>query len=1020
MPRHTLTTRLTIIDARLTAIEAILADLPNLLRNSIAVANVDLSAMISTDFDAKLAFSFEQFRREQSFVGGVGSSNPVFFAVDPIPPPVLVTYDADFRLLETHRHPHHDQFEPGGEPQKVNPCFLGGLKRELVYDVKLLRLTSVHVTISIVIQVVAKLSALRSHNLRYLLATKVTPLPIMLPRPKTTNLPYRKLTLEEVQRKKDRGECCFCPEKWVMGYKCTHKQLLLLDMCDDGELCEENDEAVQAELQGMALSECAFYGMNAKRFLQTMNVLGNVKGQPVRILLDSGCKIKSQGYCRHIPLELGRYHCHTDLFALPLGGCDLVLGVQWLSTVSHVLWDFQLLTMEFQVGQNKFKLSHSIPPQLVIQEMSLQQLNKELYDSNLGVLLYSLESTPEDTSIIILMRFDAVFQIPSQLPPHRARDHKIPLLQGSKPQSIGLYHYAPAQKDEIEKVVQELLVTVHSHSLCCCQSWEEHLVHLEKTLELLQQHQLFVKKQKCSFGQHQVEYLGHIVSSEGVSADPAKIQAILEWLAPKNVKELRGFLGLTCSFPEIDASHDFTPICDAYGLGIRAVLRQHGRPIAFASQALGPRNQALSTYERGLIVIIYTVKKWQNYLQGRHFIIKTEHNSLKYFLSQRTNTLFQQKWVSKLLGLDYEVQYRHGKENIVADALSQVPRSPPLSELPLKEKGELLAVTYPYFGWRRKVFKEHHSTPAAGHEGVLKTYQILKRGKSVILVAVDRLSKYRHFIALRHPYTASMVAQEFVENIFKLHDMPLTIVSDRDPIFLSVFWREFFKLQGLKLCMSLGYHPQSDRQTEVLQHFISHCLQFTPFEIVYGYLPPHIVSYELGSAKMESVEQGLMARDKMLTMLKTNLIITQNRIKVQANKNRSEKTFEVGDWVYLKLILYQLQSLATHAYHKLHPKFYGPFKVLKKVGSVAYKLKLPETSKLHPVFHVSCLKKHVGPDVNLMPLLPLVTDDGLQAQEPVAMLQRRVYKKNNADKNSEESTWEDYDEFTTKFPGFKF
>ncbi|XP_070664461.1 uncharacterized protein [Malus domestica] len=138
-------------------------------------------------------------------------------------------------------------------------------------------------------------------------------------------------------------------------------------------------------------------------------------------------------------------------------------------------------------------------------------------------------------------------------------------------------------------------------------------------------------------------------------------------------------------------------------------------------------------------------------------------------------------------------------------------------------------------------------------------------------------------------------------------------------------------------------------------------------------------------------------------------------MKVQADKHRSERTFEVGDLVYLKLIPYQLQSLATHAHHKLHPKFYGPFEVLEKVGEVAYKLKLPKASKIHPVFHVSCLKKHIGPDVNPVSLLPLVTDDGLQVQEPMAVLQRRMYKKNNAagvqllihwkDKDVEESTW---------------
>ncbi|KAB2599988.1 hypothetical protein D8674_010259 [Pyrus ussuriensis x Pyrus communis] len=918
MPCHAPTTCLTTMDACLTAVEATLADLPNLLRNSIAAVNADLSAAISTDFNAKLAFFFEQFRREQSFVGGVGSSNPASFPVDPIPPLVPVTDDIDFRLLETPRHlVMINLIQSAGRLnfRGSNGCFFGGLKRELVYDVKLLRPASVHDAISIIVQVDAKLSTLRSHNIRTLPAPKVTPLPIMPPRPKTTNLPYRKLTLEE---------------KWVMGHKCTHKQLLLLDVCDDGELCEENDEVVQAELQGMALGECAFYGTNAKCFLQTMKVLGSVKGQPMRILLDSG-----------------RYHCHTDLFALPLGGCDLVLGAQWLSTVSPILCDFQLLTMEFQ------------------------QLNKEFYDSNLGVLLYSLESTPKDTSTLsvqqmeelqaVLMRFDAVFQIPSQLPPHKAHDHKIPLLQGSKPQSIRPYHYGPAQKDEIEKTVQELLKSgfirpshIHSHSLCY----------------LLQQHELFVKKQKCSFRQHQVEYLGHIVSSEEVSMDPTKIQAILEWPAPKNVKELREFSGLTAmTSPQLLAlpnfAEPFIVKCDTSILGIRAVLYQ----------ALGPRNQALSTYERELIAIVYA----------------------------RTNTPFQQKWVSKLLGLDYKVQYRHGKENIVADALSRVPRSPPLPELPLKEKGELLVVTYPYFGSRRTVFEEHHSTSTAGHEGVLKTYQRLKR---VILVVVDKLSKYGHFIALGHPYTAS-----------------------RDPIFLSAFGREFFRLQGSK-CLETYLRCFTSCKPKNYNTSFHTASRFTPFEIVYGYPPPHIVSYELGSAKLESVEHGLMAKDKMLTMLKNNLIIAQNRMKVQADKNRSERTFEVGDWVYLKLIPYQLQSLATHAYHKLHPKFYGPFEVLEKVGSVAYKLKLPETSKIHPVFHVSCLKKHVGLDVNFMPLLPLVTDDGLQAQEPASVLQRRVYKKNNAigvqlliqwkDKNVEESTWEDYDKFTAKFPGFKF
>ena len=89
----------------------------------------------------------------------------------------------------------------------------------------------------------------------------------------------------------------------------------------------------------------------------------------------------------------------------------------------------------------------------------------------------------------------------------------------------------------------------------------------------------------------------------------------------------------------------------------------------------------------------------------------------------------------------------------------------------------------------------------------------LSGGKSVILVVVDRLSKATHFIALKHPYSTASVAQAFLDNVFKLHGMPRSIVSDRDTVFTSDFWQELFKLQGCTLKLSTAYHPQSDAQT---------------------------------------------------------------------------------------------------------------------------------------------------------------------------------------------------------------
>lgn len=215
-----------------------------------------------------------------------------------------------------------------------------------------------------------------------------------------------------------------------------------------------------------------------------------------------------------------------------------------------------------------------------------------------------------------------------------------------------------------------------------------------------------------------MEYLGHIVSAEGVAVDPSKITAILEWPCPNSVTALRCFLGLTgyyqkfvrqyatiaAPLTELLKTNNFSwsdvaqksfqklkdamvnlPVLrlpnfnelfkvttDASGIAIGAVLSQQAHPIAFFSRKLSPRMQVASAYDREMFAITEAVKKWRQYLLGRHFNIFTDQKSLKGLLNQVIQTASQQRWLTKVLGYDYETFYTPGKDNRVADALSRI------------------------------------------------------------------------------------------------------------------------------------------------------------------------------------------------------------------------------------------------------------------------------------------------------------------------------------------------------------
>jgi hypothetical protein len=281
---------------------------------------------------------------------------------------------------------------------------------------------------------------------------------------------------------------------------------------------------------------------------------------------------------------------------------------------------------------------------------------------------------------------------------------------------------APATFQELMNTIfasylRKFVLVFFDDKLVCSSNIQEHKSHLKKVFTVLQMHQLKAKLSKCTFGQATVEYLGHIISGEGVATDPSKIQDIVKWAEPQTLKKLRGFLGLTgyyrrfiqdyanickplyaalkkdsfqwgvaqqqafdkvklvMSTPPLiclpNFNHPFTLETDACASGLGAVLMQQGKPLAFFSKCLGPKAAAQSIYEKEAMAILEALKKWRHYFLGNKFIIKTDQKSLQYLGSQRLLEGIQHKLMLKLLEFDFSIEYKKGADNTAADALSR-------------------------------------------------------------------------------------------------------------------------------------------------------------------------------------------------------------------------------------------------------------------------------------------------------------------------------------------------------------
>ncbi|GJX53420.1 putative reverse transcriptase domain-containing protein [Tanacetum coccineum] len=277
-------------------------------------------------------------------------------------------------------------------------------------------------------------------------------------------------------------------------------------------------------------------------------------------------------------------------------------------------------------------------------------------------------------------------------------------------------------------------------------------------------------------------------------------------------------------------------------------------------------------------------------------------------------------------------------------------------------------------------------------------------------------------------FVMKLPKQEMYLNEVVTNMNTVSIICDRDPRFTSNFWRSLQKALGTSLDMSTAYHPQTDGQSERTIQTLEDMLPYSaPFEALYGRKCRSPVCWaEVGQVQLTGPELVQETTERII-QIKQRIQTARDRQKSYADLKRKPMEFQVGDKVMLKVSPWK-GVVRFGKRGKLNPRYVGPFKVLKKVGAVAYKLELPqELSRVHNTFHVSNLKKCYSDDPLVVPLEGLQVDDKLHfVEEPVEIMDREVKQLRRSrvpivkvrwnSRRGPEFTWEREDQFRKKYP----
>ncbi|GJT27220.1 putative reverse transcriptase domain-containing protein, partial [Tanacetum coccineum] len=626
---------------------------------------------------------------------------------------------------------------------------------------------------------------------------------------------------------------------------------------------------------------------------------------------------------------------------------------------------------------------------------------------------------------------------------------------------------------------------------------KEHEEYLQAVLELIKKEMLYAKFSKCEFWIPKVQFLDHVINSQGIHVDPAKIESIKDWESPKTPIEIRHFLGLAGYYRRfiegfqrlpmrqlwlfLEGSKDFVVYCNASYKGLDAVLMQREKVISYASRQLKIHEKNYTTHDLELRSVVFSLKLWRHYLYGTKCMVFTNHKSLQHILNQKEMNMRQRRWLKLLSDYDCEIRYHSGKANVIADALRRKERSKPLRNIKNEDVGGMLVENskdpkkfrtkklepcadgtlcfngrswLPCYGdLRTVIMHESHKSKYSIHPGSDKMYQDLKKlywwpsmkaniatyvrkcltcakvkakhqRPSRLLVQPDipqwKWDNITMDFVTKLPKEADpleKLAGMYLKEVVTRHGILVSIICDRDPRFASHFWRSLQKALGTNLDMSTAYHLQTNRQSE------------RTIQTLEDMLRAHAIDFgkaEVGQVQLTGPEL-VQETTKKIIQIKQRMQAAHDRQKSYVNLKHKPMEFQVGDKVMLKVLPWK-GVVCFGKRGKLNPRYVGHFKMLERVGDIAYKLELPEElSGVYDTFHISNLKKYHVDEPLAVLLDGLYFDDKLHfIEELVEIMDREVKRLKRSripiikvrwnSKRGPKFTREHEDQFQKKYP----